>query len=423
MSMLLPGRVLPLAPGTFRALRHRDFRLLWLGQVVSLTGSWMQSTAQGWLVLRLSDSPFYLGLIGFCTFAPIMVFALVAGVAADRLPRRKTLLWTQGAATFLALVLTALTWTEAVQVWHVALLAFGLGTAAAFDIPVRQSFLQDLVGRKDLPNAIALNSLAFNGARLVGPAIAGLLVAAVGEAVCFLANAISFGAVLAAIAAIRAPGRASGERDKESWIEGIRGGLAFARRTVLVRVLLALVVVSSIFGMPYTILMPVFARDVLGVGSQGLGFLMGAAGLGAVIGALYVAGRKSVKGSGPVVAAAVAVFGAGLIAFSLTRAYPLSIAFLVVVGAAMITQLSTSNALLQLNAPDNMRGRVVSLYMLAFIGMAPIGSLLSGALARWIGAPLTVAVGGAVCLLAGLWLAVRLPAIRARAQGSRISTS
>jgi MFS family permease len=427
MSMLLPGRVLPLAPGTFRALRHRDFRLLWLGQVVSLTGSWMQSTAQGWLVLRLSDSAFYLGLIGFCTFAPIMLFALVAGVAADRLPRRATLLWTQTASTFLALALTFLTWTGMVEVWHVAVLAFGLGTAAAFDIPVRQSFLQDLVGREDLPNAIALNSLAFNGARLVGPAVGGVMVAALGEAPCFLVNAVSFGAVIAAIAAIRARGEAAPSRREESWLAGIRDGLAFARRTTLVRVLLGLVVVSSIFGMPYTILMPVFARDVLDVGSRGLGFLMGAAGLGAMIGALYVAGRKSVRRSGPVVAWSIGIFGSALIAFSLSRSFAVAIPFLVVVGGAMITQLSTSNALLQLNAPEEMRGRVVSLYMLCFIGMAPIGSLLSGAMARWIGAPLTVGVGGAVCVLAGAWLGLRLPVLRARSGGpgqrSRISTS
>ena len=177
MSLPLPGRLLPLAPGTFRALRHRNFRLLWIGQLVSLTGRWMHSVAQGWLVLRVSDSPFYLGLVGFCTYLPFLVFGLVAGVAADRLGRRKALLWTQGIAMALATILTALVWSGQVRVWHVGVLAFGLGTVTAFDIPIRQSFFQELVGRENLQNAIALNSMAFNGARLVGPAIAGIVVA------------------------------------------------------------------------------------------------------------------------------------------------------------------------------------------------------------------------------------------------------
>lgn len=422
MSILLPGRILPVAPGTFRALRHRDFRKLWLGQVVSLSGSWMQSTAQGWLVLRLSDSPFLLGLIGFCNLVPFLLFALPAGAAADRLPRRIALLYTQGAAAVQATVLAVLTWTDAVEVWQVGVLAFILGTVMAFDIPIRQSLLQDMVGRDDLPNAIALNSLAFNAARLVGPMLAGIVVAAAGEAVCFLVNAVSFTAILFAIATIRTGGRAGGSADR-SWATGIRDGLAYAWRTPRIRILLQLVIVSSIFGMPYAILMPVFARDILQIGSAGLGFLMGASGLGSMVGALYVAGRKSVERSGPVVAGAIGIFGAGLVAFSISRTVWISLPCLVAVGAAMIAQMATSNALIQLSAPAELRGRVVSLYMMSFIGMAPVGSLLAGWLARSIGTASTVTLGGAVCVVNAAWFAWRLPALRRIAEKRPVGES
>lgn len=406
MWTLLPGRIIPFAPGTFRALRHNDFRRLWLGQLVSLTGSWVQSTAQGWLVLRLSDSPFQLGLIGFCNLIPFLLFALPAGVAADRLPRRKTLLCTQTAAMTLAFGLAALTGFELIRVWQVAILAFSLGTVMAFDIPVRQSLLQDMVGRDDLPNAIALNSLAFNGARLAGPAAAGFIVTAFGEATCFLINAVSFGAALTAIAGVRAGGAAVSGQDA-TWGRGILEGLGYARRTPRVRILLQLVIVSSVFGMPYAILMPVFARDILLIGSTGLGLLMGASGLGAMIGALYIAGRRSVKHQGRLVGWAVLFFGCGLLVFSFSRNVWLSIPCLVIVGAAMIVQMSTSNALLQLGAPARMRGRVVSLYMLSFVGMAPLGSLVAGWLTGFIGTAGTVGLGGSICVANAVWLGLR----------------
>ncbi len=411
MSVPLPGRILPLAPGTFRALRNREFRLLWSGQVVSLTGSWMQSVAQGWLVLRLTDSAFYLGLVGFCTFAPVLMLGLAAGVAADRLPRRNSLLWIQGAAMLIALTLGLLTLSGAVRVWQVALLAFAQGTTAAFDIPIRQSFLQDLVGRDDLPNAIALNSMAFNGARLAGPALAGAVLPSFGEAACFLLNAVSFSAVLTGLALIRPPGRRRSERPA-SWTRSVREGLGYATRSARVRAVLALVMISSVCGMPYSILMPIFARDVLRVGAGGLGVLMGATGLGAVIGALYLAGRASKRRFGRVVAAAMSIFGAGLVAFSFSRSFPLSIALLVVTGGALIVQMAGSNTWLQLTAPAELRGRIVSLYMLSFIGMAPFGALLGGTIARVWGAPVAVGLGGAVCLAAALLFAARIPRLR-----------
>jgi len=409
--MLLPGRTLPLGPGTFRALRHRDFRLLWLGQLVSLTGGWMQSAAQGWLVLRLTDSALYLGVVGFCNFAPILVGSLPAGVVADRLDPRRTLLALNALATLNASALAVLTATGRINLPAVALIALIGGSVSAFEIPVRQKFLLDLVGRDDLANAIALNSLAFNGARLIGPSVAGVVLAAAGEAACFAANAASFGAVLLGLFALRTrPDRSA--HGEESWTAGIRRGLAYARGSRRVRVLLALVIVSGLFGLPYNVLLPVFARDVLKVGESGLGFLMGASGLGAVIGALYLAGRTSHRRSGPVVATAIALFGLGLIGLGLSRSFALSLACLTVVGFAMIVQMATSNTLLQLNAPPEMRGRVVSLYLMAFAGSAPFGALFGGALARAIGAPAAVIAGGTVCLAAAIWLFTRIPEMR-----------
>ena len=411
MSIPLPGRILPLAPRTFRALGHRNFRLLWTGQLVSLTGRWMQSVAQGWLVLRLSDSPLALGFVGFCTFAPILLFARVAGVAADRVPRRKALMWTQGAAMLLAFVLAALTWSDVVRVWQVALIAFGVGIAGAFDIPIRQSLLQDLVGREDLPNAIALNSLAFNGARLIGPAVGGFVLAAWGEASVFLINGLSYLAVLISLVRMRLEPLPENRRTS-SWVLEIREGIHWVKGNSKARVFLTLVMVTSVFGLPYTILLPIFARDILDVGSRGLGFMTGATGLGAMIGALYLAGRDSTQSRGGLIASAIGLLGASLIAFSLSRSFALSLGLLVLIGAAMIAQLATSNTLLQLLAPAELRGRVVGYFMLAFMGMAPLGSLLAGLVARGAGTPAAVLIGGAVCLVTGVWFATRLPALR-----------
>jgi MFS family permease len=419
MSLPLPGRILPAAPQTFRALQHRDFRLLWIGQLVSLTGRWMASVAQGWLILRLTDSAFYLGFVGFCTFLPVLLFALVAGVAADRLPRRRALMWTQGSAMALALLLAALTWLGWVRPWQVAAIAFGVGTAGAFDIPIRQSFLQELVGRQDLPNAIALNSLAFNGARLIGPAIGGFVLAAFGEASVFLINGLTYLIMLAGLAMMREP---QGKRRAPGggWLGEIREGLGWVLATPRARIFLGLVVVSSVFGFPYSVLLPVFARDILDAGSRGLGIMMGATGLGAVTGALYIASRKGVGRAGWVVCRSVILLGAGLVLFSISRDFRLSLALLFLIGFAMLVQLAYSNTALQLMAPGPLRGRIVSLFMLAFLGMAPLGSLLAGAVARQLDTPWAVRIGGSVCLLAGLVSLLRMPAMR-RAISSRES--
>jgi len=412
MSTPLPGRILPLAPGTFRALSHVNFRRLWTGQLVVLTGRWMQSVAQGWLVLRLTDSALHLGLVAFFSYLPVLVFALPAGVAADRLPRRKTLLATQTAGMLLALVLAALTWSGQVRFWHVAAIGFAAGAASTFEIAIRQTFLQDLVGRDDLPNAIALNSLAFNGARFVGPAIGGVLVGVAGEATVFLLHGLSFVGVLVGVGRIRVAPHV--REAAGSWLREALGGLAWVRQTVPARAFLVLVLVSSVFGLSYSILLPVFARDVLGVGSRGLGALMGATGLGAASGALYLAGRHPAQGRQRLVVTALAVLGAGLVGFAASRSFALSLGLLFVVGGAMLVQLASSNTQLQLLAPPEMRGRVISLYMLAFMGMAPVGSLFAGLLARAVGAPWTVAVGGAACLGAAAWGFSRTEVDRAR---------
>ncbi len=414
MSLPLPGRILPLAPGTFRALRHPDFRVLWIGLLVSLTGRWMQSVAQGWLVLRLSDSAFQLGLVGFLGFFPALLLALPAGVAADRLPRRTTLLWTQSASMILALALAGLTWLGWVRIWHVGALAFATGVAGTLDIPVRQSLLQDLVGRDDLPNAIALNSLAFNLSRMVGPAIAGLMLAAAGEAAVFGITGLGYVALVVAIRALRnRPSVPPAERT--SWIGLIRGGIVHAAREPRMRILLVLVVVTSVFGASYSILLPIFARDVHGVGSRGLGWMMSATGLGAVGGALALAGRHGRIRAGRTVGTAMLVLGLSLVGFSLTRSYPLALTLLVLVGGSTIVQMATSNTLLQLLAPAELRGRIISLYLLAFMGTAPFGALLAGWLARRIGTPQAVAAGGVVCAATALWFSSRIPAIRAAA--------
>ena len=383
-----------------RALRHRDFRLLWIGQILSLTGSWMQSAAQGWLVLKLTGSPLHLGWIGFCTFIPGLLFALPAGVAADRFPRRTMLLILQVAALLLAATLTVLTWTGAVQPWHIAVLALGTGTVIAFEIPIRQSFLQVLVGRDDLPNAIALNSLAFNSARMLGPTLAGFLLAFWGEEICFGLNTLSFAAVLIALLMLHSRG-APENAPRGSWLQGIQAGLSYAGGHRRVRTLLSLIVVSSIFAMPYSILTPVFARDILHAGSEGLGLLMGAAGMGAMAGALALAARRSVQGAPERVTWALMLLGTSLILFAGSTSLYLSMACMFLTGIGIITQLATSNIFLQMTAPQEMRGRIISLFMLSLIGMAPFGSLLSGFAARSIGAPATLMIGGAVCIVAG----------------------
>ena len=401
-------------PAALRALRHRNYRLFYAGQFVSLSGSWMQSVAQAWLVYRLTGSPVLLGTVNFAGQIPVFLLAPLGGAAADRYPRRRILLATQAASMLLALTLAGLALAGAVEVWHVFVMAAFLGVVNSFDIPARQSFVVDMVGKEDLINAIALNSSMFNGARIVGPAIAGVVVAAVGEGWCFFANGVSYVAVLASLLMMRV---AHAERPRSgSAFERIREGFRFVARTGPVRALLLLLGLVSLTGMPYAVLMPIFADRILGGGAGGLGLLMGASGLGALTGALALAARKSLRGLGRWIALASASFGASIILFSLSRSFWLSAALLVPAGFSMMVQMASSNTLIQSMVPDELRGRVMAFYSMMFMGMAPVGALLAGALAGRLGAPLTVALGGGVCVAGAALFWTRIPLYRGEAQ-------
>lgn len=395
-----------------RALRHRNFRLFTAGQTISLIGTWMQQVAVGWLVYRLTDSAFYLGLVGFLSQAPAFVLAPFAGALADRINKHRLVITTQAAGMLQATILAVLVVSGDVQIWHILLLMTWLGAVAGFDTPARQSFLLDMVGdRADLPNAIALNSSMFNAARLVGPAIAGLAIAVVGEGWVIVFNAVSYIAVLASLLMMRLPRRphAHGRPRMLSHIhEGFRYAFGFAP----IRSILLMVATVSIVAVPFTVLLPVVATDVLGGDARTLGFLMSATGLGALSGALYLASRASVRGLGRVIVMAASIFGVGLIGVALSRSLVLSLALLMLAGFGMMTQMASSNTVLQTLVDDDKRGRVMSLYSMAFLGAAPVGSLLAGSIAARFGAPVAIGAGGVGCLIAAWVFGAHLPALR-----------
>jgi MFS family permease len=397
-----------------RALRHRNFRLFTVGQTISLMGTWMQQVAVGWLVYRLTDSAFLLGIVGFVSQIPIFLLAPLAGVLADRYDRHRLVILTQVLAMVQAGVLAVLVLTDAVTITHIVILMALLGAVNGFDIPARQSFLHEMVGgREDLANAIALNSSMFNAARLVGPAVAGFLIAAVGEGVCILINAVSYIAVLVSLFAMRLPRRAphaSGGHMLHRLTEGFRYAFGFAP----IRSILGLVALVSLAGVPFSILLPVVATRVLAGDARTLGFLMASVGLGALIGALWLASRRTVRGLGRVIVRAAFGFGACLIVVALSRTTWLSMLLLVGAGFAMMVQMAASNTILQTLVDDDKRGRVMSLYSMAFIGLSPIGSLVAGAVAAGAGAPAAFVAGGTVCCIAALGFARRLPALRAQ---------
>jgi MFS family permease len=398
--------------GVFRALGSRNYRLYFTGQGISLIGTWIQTIALSWLVYSLTHSAFLLGLVGFS--AQIATFLLVpfAGVVADRLNRHHLLVLTQTLFMVQAFVLGMLVLTHAITVWQIVLLSVLLGTVNAFDMPTRQSFVVSMIeNRDDLPNAIALNSSMFNGARLVGPAIAGVLIAAVGEGVCFLINAASYLAVIAALLAMKVTPPVLRRERRRVWHE-LREGFVYTFGFAPTRDIILLLAVVSLVGMPYATLMPIFAAQILHGGASTLGFLSSAAGIGALAGAVVLASRKTVLGLGRWIPVSCAAFGLALIAFSWSRWLALSILLLAVAGLGMITQMASSNTILQTVVDDEWRGRVMSFYTMAFIGMTPFGSLLAGALASRIGAPFTVMLGGIICLLAAAAFARRLPEIR-----------
>jgi MFS family permease len=412
-----------------RALRHRNFQLFFSGQLISLIGTWMQTVAQSWLVYRLTGSGLKLGAVGFASQIPVFLFAPIGGIVADRSHRKHVVIATQVASMLLAFVLAALTLTHRVQVWHVFVLAALLGVVNAFDIPGRQSFLVDMVGKEDLMNAIALNSSMFNGARVIGPAVAGVLVARLGEGWCFFVNGVSYIAVIIGLMLmdVHAPPRVSG---KGSPLEHMIEGFQFVSRTAPIRALMLLLGVVSVTGMPYVVLMPIFADKILHDGGQEfatligshdlgavrLGILMGSAGVGALLGALTLAVRSGVKGLGTWISVCCAGFGFSLMLFAFSKSFWLSVLLLLPVGYFIMLQMAASNTLIQVMVPDALRGRTMAVYSMMFMGMAPIGALLGGALSDRLGAAMTVAIGGLASVAGAWWFGLQLPKIRVEAR-------
>ena len=404
-----------MAPGASRltrALRHRNYRLFFGGQSVSLVGTWITRVATSWLVYRLTGSELLLGLVGFCGQIPTLLLAPLAGVLVDRWQRHRILLVTQVLSMLQSFLLGALTFAGAIRVWHVLVLQIAQGLINAFDTPARQAFVVEMVAdRSDLPNAIALNSSMVNGSRVIGPSIGGAIIAAVGEAWCFTIDGISYLFVIASLLAMRLP-KALPRVPGADLLGELRTGFAYVVASVPIRTALILLAIVSAMGMPYTVLMPVIAAGVLHGGPSTLGLLMTATGVGALGGTLYLASRPSVVGLGRVIMLATILFGASLIAFSASRTLWLSLILLPLVGAGFMVQMAATNTVLQTIVDDRFRGRVMAFYTMAFLGTAPLGSLLAGVLADRFGAAVTIAIGGASCLFAAIWFGTKLPLLR-----------
>lgn len=395
----------------FDALRYRNYRLYWTGIFLSAIGSWVQNTAQGWLVFDLTHSSLMLGTVGFLGSLPVTFLALLAGVLADRVDRRRLLFVTQVVLMLSAFVLGLLTSAGVVAVWHVMLLATLSGFATAFDQPVRQSVVPTLVKKRHIMNAIALNSSAFNSARIIGPALAGIMVPAVGLGTCFYLNSGSYLAFIAAIALIRIESFRSAGDQAGIWAD-FRSGLSYVRANKAVRTLICLAAVPSMFAMPYAMLMPVFARQVLGVGVKGLGLLMSSVGIGGLAGALTLALLSRSERKGLILTTASLIQPVALILFANSEVFRLSQISLVGVGFCNLAYLASTNSLIQSIVPDELRGRVVSTYMFAFVGLAPLGQLIMGAVAQAVGAPMAVTLGGLICGATALMVLVFQPQIR-----------
>ena len=397
-----------------RALGHRNYRLFFTGQSVSLVGTWLTRVATAWLVYRLTGSALLLGVIGFCGQIPTFLLGPFAGVLVDRWNRHRLLVVTQVLAMLQSLALAALALSGVIAVWHIAALSVVQGLINAFDMPARQSFVVEMVeDRADLPNAIALNSSMFNAARLLGPSVAGALIALVGEGGCFLIDGLSYLAVIGSLLAMRITPRVREHRQQHVLTE-LKEGFQHAFHFPPIRAILGLVALVSLMGMPLTTLLPVMASQVLHGGANTLGFLMAAAGLGALGGAGFLASRKSVRGLGGVIVITTLLFGTGLLAFSASRHMALSLVAMVLAGFGMMVTTAACNTVLQTIAEERMRGRLMSFYTMAVMGTAPFGSLMAGVLATHIGAPGTLAIGGAMCVLAAAWFRTKLPALRER---------
>jgi MFS family permease len=396
----------------WRALRHRNFQLFFGGQSISLIGTWMTRIATSWLVYRLTGSALLLGTVGFAGQIPTFLLAPFAGVLVDRIDRRKVLVWTQTLAMAQSLTLAWLTLSHRITIHEVLALSAMQGVINAFDMPGRQSFMVKMVeDRADLSNAIAINSSMVNTARLIGPSLAGLLIAATNEGWCFLVDGISYIAVIVSLLLMRiAPDQV--QRATTSTIVQLKEGWTYVAASAPIRSILLLFALLSLMGWPFMVLMPVFAAQVLHGGPHTLGFLMGAVGVGSLISALSLVMRRSVRGLTRIIPVAAAIFGVGLICFGLSHFLWLSMLMMLVTGFGMMQGMTSSNTIVQTLVDENVRGRVMSYYTMAFVGMAPFGSLLAGALAHLIGAPRTVIVSGVACILGSIWFSTRLKSIR-----------
>jgi MFS family permease len=399
-------------PAGLRALRHRNFLLYFFGQIISLTGSWIQLVAQSWLVYRMTDSAVMLGLVTFAGQTPGFFLAPLGGALADRLDRRRVLLVTQTCAMLLAFGLGLLTLVGAVEVWHVFVFAALLGIVNAFDLPSRQALIVEMVGQEDLMNAVTINSSAVNIARLAGPALAGVLVAALGVGWCFVANGLSFCAVIGSLLLMRAAAARRPDAARRTLVEHILEGFRFVGGASPVRALIILFGLVTLLGMPYAVLMPIFADRVLGGGPAGQGILMTAAGVGALVGTLCLMTRRETRRLANWTAGSAASFGLSLILFSLSGSFWLSAALLVPVGFSMMLVLATTNTIIQALTPDALRGRVMAAYTMAFLCASPVGALLAGWVSGQLGAQATVALGGVGCVAAAALFGLRLPALR-----------
>jgi MFS family permease len=399
-------------PRLTRAFASRNYRLFFSGQSVSLIGTWITRIATSWLVYRLTGSVLLLGVVGFCGQIPTLLLAPFAGVLVDRWDRHRILVVTQALSLAQSAALAALTLAGIITVPHVLLLQIAQGVINAFDTPARQAFVSEMVeDRADLPNAIALNSSMVNGSRIIGPSIGGIVIAAVGEGWCFALDAVSYVAVIASLLAMRLERRPRAPRDTRMG-EELATGFRYVTQFVPVRSALLLLSLVSVMGMPYTVLMPAISTNVLHGGPNTLGFLMTASGAGALGGALYLASRRSVLGLGRATAVAATTFGVGLAAFSLSRSLWLSLLLLPVVGAGMMVTMAATNTIIQTIVREELRGRVMAFYTMAFLGTAPIGSLFAGLAADRIGPQRTILFGGLSCAAAGVWFALRLPRLR-----------